>query len=240
MQSNINFSVSSRSVLEILVICHFCHSHVWSLEDFCKKNWKLKMVSTMLCPLPPSRIALHPQRHTCPLHPVGRETRQFVSSQLEFQESGKSADLLSRLESLQRSCLVMRDHAADKVNCRVTNIPERVLANKLHKQTSHRFTCIHVCGQWQLIHETSYSMFIPCCMRSMEASCARRKVQSWIAQNQLQISRLAAEDILTTKNFSKETTMITKHLPSCCCSTTHASNLAQCCDLNNANGWSKR
>lgn len=32
----------------IQFICHFCLSHIWSLEDFCKKNWKLKMVSTML------------------------------------------------------------------------------------------------------------------------------------------------------------------------------------------------
>ena len=96
----------------------------------------------------------------------------------------------------------MRDHATDKVNCGVTDIPERDLENKLHKQISHRVTCIFVGGQLQLIHETSYSMFISCCMRHMEASCARRKVQSSIAQNQLQISRLAAEDILTTRSQS--------------------------------------
>ena len=182
---------------------------------FAIKNWKLKMVSTMLwlyelhaicCNMSFASIqdctpstATH--MSTAPCGSRKEAIRAIVSlpQWLDFKPlpswiSGiaQSQDLLSRQESFQRSCLVMRDHAADKVNCRVTDIPERVLANKLHKQTSHRFTCIHVCGQWQLIHETSYSMFIPCCMRSMEASCARRKVQSSIAQIQLQNSWLAA------------------------------------------------
>lgn len=52
------------------------------------------MLSTMLCPLPPSRIAPHPQPHTCPLHPVGHMQRgnschRFVAPMTGFQTTSQ-------------------------------------------------------------------------------------------------------------------------------------------------------
>ena len=46
------------------------------LIDYCKKNEAFGYAIPMLFPLPPSRIALHPQRHTCPLHPAEKTRRE--------------------------------------------------------------------------------------------------------------------------------------------------------------------
>ena len=92
-------------------------------------------------------------------------------------------------------------------------------------------------GSWSMRQVTRCSFLAACAAWKLLVHVERYSPES--PKISCRLVDLLLKTFLTTKNFSKEMTMITKHLPSCCCSTTHASNLAQCCDLSNANGSSR-